>query len=305
MLRDVVLLGVIFGSAAIAVAAPEIGAPFQPFLMKFLMALLFLGFTRIDFKGLFDTSRQGLQRLGILVVIKLIMLPVLLFWVTSFFSHDYAVPVMLLSGISTGVVAPFMAALVAAEVATVIRMVVVTSVLVPISLPFLVELLVGTEISIPFTLMVETLAWVIFLPLLLVAVVRKLAPRLLNSIHTVQFPLSLCLFALINLGVFSKHSHFFIDHSTEIVAILLIAYLLSAVYFAVGYLALTGAPQEQRFAAGISLALMNNVLVIVFSSEFFGPLSPALATMYLFPFFSLLTPLRILANTREKQCSGN
>lgn len=298
MFRDVLLLSVIFVSAGVGVAFPSTGAPFQPFLMKFLMALLFLGFTRIDFKGLLNTSRQSLQQLGVLVLIKLFALPLFLFWVTSFFSRDYAIPVMLLSGISTGVVAPFMAGLVAADVSTVIRMVVITSVLVPVSLPFLVELLVGAEISIPLSLMIETLALVIFLPLLLVAVVRTLFPSVLRAIHRVQFPVSLCLFGLINLGVFSKYSHFFMNRPTEIAVLFVVAYLLSAVYFGAGYLAAVGAPREQKLAGGISLALMNNVLVIVFSSEFFGPLSPALATIYLFPFFSLLTPLRLLARPR-------
>jgi len=304
MSRDFLLLIVIFGSAAVGVAFPSEGSLFQPFLMKFLMALLFLGFTRIDFKGLFDTSRQSLQQLGILVIIKLFILPLSLFWVTSLFSRDYAVPVMLLSGISTGVVAPFMAGLVAADVSTVIRMVVITSVLVPVSLPFLVELLVGTQISIPLSLMIETLGLVIFLPLILVSVVRTLFPSLLRAVHRVQFPASLCLFGLINLGVFSRYSPFFVSRPSEIAVLLIVAYLLSAVYFGVGYLAAVGAPREQKLAGGISLALMNNVLVIVFSSEFFGPLSPALATIYLFPFFSLLTPLRLLARTRRQSPPG-
>ncbi len=37
---------------------------------------------------------------------------------------------------------------------------------------------------------------------------------------------------------------------------------------------------------------MNNVLVIVFSSRFFGPLSPTLAAMYMFPFYTLIVPAK-------------
>ena len=38
---------------------------------------------------------------------------------------------------------------------------------------------------------------------------------------------------------------------------------------------------------------MNNVLVLVFASEFFGPLEPTLAAMYMIPFFGLIFPMRV------------
>lgn len=294
MLRDIVLLIVVFASAGGAVFFPWIGGGFQPFVMIFMMMLMFLGFTKIDFNRLLDKSWVGIYRVIILAATKLVILPSLLFWGTSWVSLDYAVPVLLLSGISTGVVAPFMAALVAADAAIVVRMVVVTSVLVPISLPCLVKFLAGTEIAIPLWLMMKTLCTVIFIPLFLVAFFRRTLPSIIDHINKIHFPLSLCLFAAINLGVFSKYSRFFFDRSGEVIVLLFAAYVLAAIYCATGFLMFPGADRQERVAAGISLALMNNVLVIVFSSEFFGPLSPALAAMYLFPFFSLVTPLRLL-----------
>lgn len=39
-------------------------------------------------------------------------------------------------------------------------------------------------------------------------------------------------------------------------------------------------------------ANMNNVLVIVFSSQFFGPIEPMVAAMYMIPFFAVVIPLR-------------
>jgi BASS family bile acid:Na+ symporter len=38
---------------------------------------------------------------------------------------------------------------------------------------------------------------------------------------------------------------------------------------------------------------MNNVLIIVFSSQFFGPLAPTLAAVYILPFFLMIVPARI------------
>ncbi len=299
MLRDILLLIVVFTSAGGAVVRPEIGTFFQPFVTIFVMALLFLGFTRIDFKQLLDISSSTLYRLTILATTKLIILPVSLFWLTSLVSRDYAVPVLLLSGISTGVVAPFMAVLVFADAAMVVRMVVVTSLLVPVSLPCLVKLLAGTEIAIPVWLMIKTLCIVILIPIFLVAFFKRTLPLVIEFINKIHFPFSLCLFAAINLGVFSKYSDFFFERVGDVFILLFLAYVLAAIYCATGFLMFPRAQRKKRVAAAISLALMNNVLVIVFSSEFFGPLSPALAAMYLFPFFSLVTPLRLLGRPSE------
>ena len=40
------------------------------------------------------------------------------------------------------------------------------------------------------------------------------------------------------------------------------------------------------------LAHINNVLMIVFSAQFFGPRETMTAAMYLLPFFGLVLPLR-------------
>jgi BASS family bile acid:Na+ symporter len=75
--------------------------------------------------------------------------------------------------------------------------------------------------------------------------------------------------------------------------------VLSAIYYLTGFVLIPTRQPGQRLAAGLSLALMNNVLVIVFASRFFGPLSPTLAAMYLFPFFTMIVPVKLIAQRVE------
>lgn len=294
-LSDLVLFAVVFGSMGIAVLFPGTGKAFQPFLVYFMMTLLFLSFIRIDFTVFLDTSVSSLSRLVVLVAVKLLVLPAALYYLTLFIMPDYAIPVLLLSGISTGVVAPFIATLVFADVAGVARMVVITSLIVPFSLPSLVKLLAGAEIAIPLDLMIQLLAVVIFIPVAAVLVMRKYWPSAIQFISKGQFPLSLALFALCNLAVFSKYSSFFFSNPGSILVSIAVAYVLSAIYFLVGLIMTPGLNSSERLAAGVSLALMNNVLVIVFSSRFFGPLSPTLAAMYMLPFYTLIVPAKLIA----------
>jgi bile acid:Na+ symporter, BASS family len=304
-LSDLVLFVVVFGSMGAAVLFPETGKVFQPFLVYFMMALLFLSFLRIDFTVFLDTSLSSVSRLIVLIGVKLVVLPAALYYLTLLIMPDYAIPVLLLSGISTGVVAPFIATVVSADVASVARMVVITSLIVPFSLPTLVKLLAGAEISIPLDLMIQLLAVVIFIPMAAVLLMRRYFPSVLQSISERQFPLSLTLFALCNLAVFSKYSSFFFSNPGSLFVSIAVAYVLSAIYFLVGLLVTPGLNSSERVAAGVSLALMNNVLVIVFSSRFFGPLSPTLAAMYMFPFYTLIVPAKLIAvrwnaNVREE-----
>jgi len=178
---------------------------------------------------------------------------------------------------------------------------VVTSVLVPFSLPCLVKVLAGAEISIPLDTMIRLLAMVIFFPLVAVLFIRRLFPGLLDKLQSIQFPISLVFFGVINLGVFSKYSEFLLKYPGRVLACVGVAYALSVVYYAAGFLLTPGRARAERLAAGVSFAVMNNVLVIVFASEFFGPLSPTLAAMYMFPFFTMIVPVRILANRAEPE----
>ena len=53
-------------------------------------------------------------------------------------------------------------------------------------------------------------------------------------------------------------------------------------------------------AGAVMLGNVNNVLVIVFSSEFFGPVEPLVAAMYMIPFFVIVIPLRYYRHRKTK-----
>ncbi len=59
-------------------------------------------------------------------------------------------------------------------------------------------------------------------------------------------------------------------------------------------------PIENQLAGAVMLGNINNVLVIVFSSEFFGPVEPLVAAMYMIPFFTIVIPLRYYYNRKTR-----
>jgi len=294
--NDFILLLVVFSAMGTGIGLPEFGRIFAPYPLYFLIILLFFSFLKINFLQVFAEAKEKAVILFVLCLFKLFLIPIVLFFLTKTLLPEYAVPVLLLSGISTGVVAPFISTLLEGPTLLVLMMVVVSSLLAPFSLPALVSFFVGQTVEISFFSMVKVLAMVVFLPGVAVILLRHVYPSSLEKLERVQFPVSLSMFACINLGVFAKYSSFFLKTPTIVGETILVAFVLSVIYHVVGLLVTWGMKKEYRLAGAISFAYMNNALIVVFSSQFFGPLSPTLAALYMLPFFAMIVPVRIVGH---------
>jgi bile acid:Na+ symporter, BASS family len=294
--NDLLLILVVFCSMGFAIAFPKVGGIFLPFPLYLMMLMLFFSFIKIEFGEVAKNLRNSASVLFLLCLLKLAVLPVGLFFITRAIWPEYAVPVLLLSGISSGVVSPFMADILNANTLRVLMVMVVSSLLVPFTLPALVKLVAGRTIDIPFLAMVRTLAMVVFLPAIAAILFRRWFPSLVEKLNRAQYPVSLVTFACTNLGVFSKYSSYFLERPAMIAGAVSVAFVLSAIYHSIGLLATWGMKREDRLAGAISFAFMNNVVVMVFSSHFFDPLSPTLAAVYMLPFFLTIVPLRMVGN---------
>jgi len=204
----------------------------------------------------------------------------------------YSLSALLLTGISTGAVAPFFANLLQANMAMVLVIVVASSLLVPFTLPPLVAVLFGQSMEIPLLQMMRLLIMVVFIPLAAAEMLKRAAPRVVGGIRRKQFALSLILFAMTNLGIFSKYADFFSRNVALLLTSLSAAFLVGASCVAAGWLVAWRWRLEDRLAAVINLWIMNYILVIVFSAQFFSPLEPTVAALYTLPFYALVIPVR-------------
>jgi len=291
-LNDLILIVFVFSSMTAGILFPRAAGLFHPFLLYLLMSHLFLSLLRIKADTIWKSARQFYKTVLFLSFLKLIALPILVYFLFLVVYPPYAVAALLLTGVCTGVVAPFISNLLRANSPLVLLMVITTSLLVPFTLPFLVKLLLSRHTEISLFAMMRSLCLVIFIPILAVELLRRLSPKILSLITGRQFHLSLVTVALINLGVFSRYADFLYEHPTTILASTLVAMALAGLYLFFGIFFMRKEGLEDRIAGAVSMGNMNNVLVIVFSSQFFGPLEPTVAAMYMIPFFGLIIPLR-------------
>jgi BASS family bile acid:Na+ symporter len=298
--NDLILLLVVFSSLVAGVLFPGPSSFFQPFLLYLMMLLLFLSFLSIRLDEVWQILSQQVGTVVWLCFLKLVALPVGIYFLFRAFYPEYATAALLITGISTGVVAPFISSILRASGPLVLVILVITSCLVAFTLPALVKILLGRSIEISFFGMMRVLGLIIFVPIIAVEIVRRTVPSALGVFSRIRFPLSLAIFAVTNLGVFSKYAQFFRQKPGIILEAAIVAVVLGAIYITVGILAAWNMPVKDRIASAVSMGNMNNILVIVFASEFFGPIEPTLAAMYMIPFFGLIIPLRFYRRITEK-----
>jgi predicted Na+-dependent transporter len=299
--RDLLLIAVALVGIAGGVALPGMAGVFSPYVLYFMMAILFLSFLRINFTALFSISAGTLLEVAVWSAWKLLALPVILWGLCRVAMPELSLSVLLLAGVSAGVTAPFFAGILGASVERVLQVVVVTSLLVPLTLPALAHTLMEAKLAISYWPMVRMLLLVMFVPLFVALALRRLWPAMMSRLDRVQFPVILALFLVINLGVFANDAEFLRAHLKQVVVILLICCVLTLVFAGSGFL--LGRISGGRLSSldgAVLMTYINNVLIVVFSARFFGAIETLTAAVYMLPLFMMLLPIRIAAQRLKR-----
>jgi bile acid:Na+ symporter, BASS family len=275
---------------------PSTGELFSPYLLVILGLLLFLNLIQLDFQDLISTFQRP-KFLLILSIVKVIILPVTMYFVTNQIFPKYALSVLLLSGISTGLGAPFVTNYVGGRLSTIVGMVIITSLMVPFILPPLVYVLYNTQFSIPLFDMILLLVISLIVPLLGSGIIKKYLPKLATTINNSSLLLSIILMDLINFTIFSKFSSYFYLELPFVINTTILAFVLFAGFAVTGYLILylinKDTSRKDKISGLIAISYVNNILVTVFAQQFFGSEIAALAAFYNMPYYIGIIFLKI------------
>ena len=295
---DIILIVAIVGSMSAGVLLPAAGRMVEPYILVWLGALLFLNLLRLNPSDLIAVFKKPKQ-LAVLSIIKLVALPAGMYALAYVVYEPFALPILLLSGISTGLGAPFVVNLIGGQLPLVIGMIIITSVAVPFVLPSIVYAFVHSQFEIPLLHMMFLLSIALFTPLAAGWLTQKYFPAGSKFLDRNSFPLSLVFIILINWGMFAKFAGFFYSEQTFLLQTVATAFLCYTVYCLVGYVVATGSRQEKR-AGLIATSYVNNVLVAVFAFQFFGSQVAALAALYNIPYYVGIIAIKkvILASDR-------
>ena len=281
----ITLVIILFSSVLGGILFSSVGKAFSPYLLLLLGIILFLNLIRLDTHELLSVFLKP-SLLIKLTIIKLIVLPVIMYIVASIFYPRDALAILLLSGISTGLGAPFVTNLVGGRLALVVGTVISTSVSVPFVLPILVYIFFQSKFSVPVTDMTVLLSVALFIPLAAGWITKRYKPSVAEIVTANSLAPSLVLIFLINLIIFSNASSYFFTDQIFVINTTVESFILYAVYGLIGYLivGIKGKDKKDKFSGFIATTYVNNILVVVLAQQFFGPQIAALATFYNIPY---------------------
>ena len=302
MNTSALLFLVVMISMVIGVVLPQFSKIFAPYLLIWLGALLFLNLIQLEVSDLVSAFARP-KNIVLLSLIKLVVLPLVLYASTLVIYPSLGLSVLLLSGISTGLGAPFVANFIGSNFTLIVGLIIVTSLAVPFVLPPIVHLLVGSHFSIHLTQMIVLLAAALFTPFLAGWITKKFSTRAAKYVSENSIYFSIVLIMLINMAVFSKISIYFFESHLFVIEMTLIDFLLFGLYGTVGYTltlvvsrekksitndSKSNTKESKRTAATeglIAMAYVNNILVVVFAEQFFGIQSAVLPALYNIPYY--------------------
>ncbi len=265
------------------VLLPTAGLLVEPYLLVWLGALLFLNLIRLEASDLVSTFTKPKQII-VLSTIKLIALPILTYSFAHFIYRPFALPILLLSGISTGLGAPFVVNIIGGRLSLVVGMIIATSLAVPFVLPSMIYALVGYQFHISILQMMILLVVALFIPFAAGWFVKRYFLSASRFADEKSFLLSLIFIILINFGMFAKFSKYFYSEQTFLLQTVATAFTCYIFYCLVGYISIRGGVSEKT-AGLISMSYVNNVLVAVLALQFFGPEVATLAALYNIPYY--------------------
>ncbi|MFL6371460.1 MAG: bile acid:sodium symporter family protein [Nitrososphaeraceae archaeon] len=292
--NSLLLLAVVLASMICGIFFSDQSKILEPYLLIWLGMLLFLNLIRLEIMDLVSDFARP-KRIIILSILKLVIIPLTMYQIIHVIYSKESLSVLLLSGISTGLGAPFIVNFVGGKLQTVVAMIMATSLAVPLVLPVLVYSLFKTQFSIPFLNMVILLSTALFIPLASGWATKRYAPKIAKVIEERSLPASLIVIVLINLGMFAKFSNYFFEDPLFVLAITGLAFALFGIYGLFGYavdviflsnnVGTKNEKKNERLSAFISMSYVNNILVAVFAQQFFGSQVAALAAFYNIPYY--------------------
>ena len=307
-MRDVFVVIMAAIGLAVGVFSPELADPLSFLPRLLLMTMLFLGFLAVGTDALWTVLRSSPLVIVKLNIIRLVILPVVCFIPFRLIMPDFALAVFLLGAAPIGVMAGVYSLMVHANTALILVGNITTSLLLPLSLPFMLlvtstalEMLNLDALSLPKNLslggLTVSLCITILVPFFMAWIIRAHLRTLTKFILGKQYPLSVGCIFFSNVSIFSQYAEVLHQDPTIILYALIAACLLCA------FMTILAIPTARRhdgptgLAFILSYGIINNILILILSMEFFSANEALVAAAYLVPCYLMLLFYRYYART--------
>lgn len=240
----------------------------EVYMTPVLVAMMFFASLKIDFERVFYHLKKPMYLFSIILISSLIF-PVLTYVIFNSFLPIYSVGFFLIAAAPVGISAPALARIFKGDVSLALVLTVIQHLLAPFTITFLTFFLLGHSIEIPMMDFFIFLFSVIFLPLLVVFLLEKYAPRFVQRTELYTPGLvNLCMFFLILVAFVFVRDHVFQLMYSKWWVIFLILFFGCVRHF-IGFVLFPRMPLKEKIVNVMPFAYVNITLMLVLALEFF------------------------------------
>ena len=270
----ILALGFIFG-----MAAPRLFSLFNPYILLFLMAVMFFSILKIDVGELLGTIANPLYVIYLSCIV-LFVVPVACYGIASIIMPEISAATLIACALPTAVSSTSITILLKGNANIALVVTVLTALVVPFTLPALVELLIGVETSASYLDMVVMLAEVVILPFFLALAAKRAMPRAIDRTKRYYPTLNVFFLFFVIAGPVAKNASLIYDNLGDTVEILAFFFFIMVLRHLLGWYASSWRPFEDRIASTTVIAYSNIGLGIGFAYDFFSPFIVLVVVLY-------------------------
>lgn len=252
----------------------------EPYIPYFLIGIMTLLFLKIDLLDILKHIKKPFLLIYI-SAIHLLLLPFLSYWLFQFLQPNLRISIVLLAALPAGVSSAVFTDIMKGKTSLALTIVIITNLLAIISIPFVFLLLskLGdpsflklNAFNVNYLSMFNRLSIIIFLPLLIAKILKKvILKNLINKFNLPSYynlSILALLFLMISTAISFQAQTIKLNFPLLIVDVGLL-FLAFIVFQFIGYFAVFWMKKGEKIAAANATMIMNNILGIVLSIAFF------------------------------------
>ena len=301
------ILGLAFPPVLRLVAPDDLAAPVVEVLgrlmLPFLIGILYFTCLKIDLSEVLGQVRRPMRH-AYLAAMLLVVAPVAAYAAVGRWVEGWQLGILLFLAMPVGMASATLVGLCGGSAELALVATTVTSLLCPITVPLVVYFITGRQLEIalwdwsqPLSVvrMFAMLATVIVVPFGAAYLTRKLA-RGFVARHRDAFPaMAILSLSLLAFCIMASNSDFVLANLGQVGMLLAVVSGLTFILYLGGYWLLPRASVEERVAASVCTAYVNNGLAIVFAYQFFSAQAALPAVLVSFPMVFSIVPVRHIA----------
>lgn len=264
---------------------------FMSILEPVLMLMMFFVFLKIDLIKILREIRQ-FKLMLYLVLMFLFIIPAAIYNFVKIFDENLALGLLLLTAMPAAISSMALTDLAKGNVALSTGITILTSLIAPFSVPLIFSLLANQDVNINRLQMFWTLFLLIFIPILLSQIAKKIFTGAVNKTKPAFSAINVLILFIIVYAAIGSQREFIINNPYDTFQKLIVLYVVFIFLHIVGYLFAFGKSKPDKIAITVSRAYMNISMAIVLAASFFQPPILILIILSTIPWNTLLFPFQ-------------